>query len=272
VAHFCRRLADYLLTPITWVIVAFATVVSCLYVIITTRFVPRKWGRTYLLYAAYLWANMMLWATLSHVRITYVSRNQKHPRIFMSNHASLSDIPVLMLALPLGFRFMSKKEVFRVPIMGFVMKMLGYISIDRENRRAALNSLDKAAQILHDEHTSVWISPEGTRTVTGELGPFKKGPFYLALQARVPLVPIWLSGTFDLLPKGKLIVRARTKIDILVGPDFTDHLNQELTPEELSERARSAILVLKSQYESVKPKLPSFPFFGTRRIWLDQLT
>jgi 1-acyl-sn-glycerol-3-phosphate acyltransferase len=122
--------------------------------------------------------------------------------LVMSNHQSLYDVPVLFAALGSNLRMITKKELFRVPIFGKAMEHGGFISIDRSNRARAVESL-AAAKRKVAEGTHVWIAPEGTRSKTGALLPFKKGGFNLALDARLPILPVTLRGTRDvLLAKG----------------------------------------------------------------------
>jgi 1-acyl-sn-glycerol-3-phosphate acyltransferase len=119
--------------------------------------------------------------------------------LVMSNHQSLYDIPVLFHVIGSNVRMITKEELFRVPIFGKALAAGGFISIDRSNRMAAIRSLDKARALLAGG-THVWIAPEGTRSRTGQLLPFKKGAFYLALEAGLPILPVTLSGTRDALP------------------------------------------------------------------------
>jgi 1-acyl-sn-glycerol-3-phosphate acyltransferase len=119
--------------------------------------------------------------------------------LVMSNHQSLYDVPVLFQVIGSNLRMITKEELFRVPIFGKALAAGGFISIDRSNRRAAIRSLDRARALLASG-THVWIAPEGTRSKTGKLLPFKKGAFYLALEAGLPILPVTLSGTRNALP------------------------------------------------------------------------
>ena len=118
--------------------------------------------------------------------------------LVMSNHQSLYDIPVLFHVIGPNIRMVTKKELFRVPIFGGALAAAGFISIDRSDRERAIASLDRARELLASG-THVWISPEGTRSQTGGLLPFKKGAFYLAFEALLPILPVTLRGTRDVL-------------------------------------------------------------------------
>ncbi len=126
--------------------------------------------------------------------------------ILMPNHQSNFDIPVLLGCLPVQFRWLAKAELFKIPIFGRGMRGCGYISIDRSNRKSAFRSLAEAAQKIRNG-VSVLIFPEGTRSWDGEIQAFKKGGFVLSVDAGVPIIPIVISGTRDVMPKGKLLIR-----------------------------------------------------------------
>jgi 1-acyl-sn-glycerol-3-phosphate acyltransferase len=155
-----------------------------------------------------------MWIALAGVRIAGVrwkvtgnehldlSRNY----IFMSNHVSNLDPPLLIPLLPHRVTIMVKKELFRLPILGKAMRMADCVPIDRHNREAAIASVREAEEIIRRGHHMV-VFPEGTRSRDGRLLPFKKGPFYMAMETGVPIVPITLLGTETLLPKGKMLAK-----------------------------------------------------------------
>jgi 1-acyl-sn-glycerol-3-phosphate acyltransferase len=118
--------------------------------------------------------------------------------LVMSNHQSLYDIPVLFHVIGANLRMITKKELFSVPIFGKALDVGGFISIDRSDRASAIESLRVAKRTLASG-THVWISPEGTRSKTGHLLPFKKGGFHLALEGDMRILPVTLAGTRDVL-------------------------------------------------------------------------
>jgi 1-acyl-sn-glycerol-3-phosphate acyltransferase len=138
----------------------------------------------------------------ARIRLHVTGREHQLPQetyLVMSNHQSLYDIPVLFHVIGANMRMITKEELFRVPIFGKALHAGGFISIDRSNRTAAIRSLDRARALLASG-THVWIAPEGTRSRTGRLLPFKKGGFYLALETGQPILPVTVSGTRDALP------------------------------------------------------------------------
>jgi 1-acyl-sn-glycerol-3-phosphate acyltransferase len=119
--------------------------------------------------------------------------------VLMSNHQSLYDVPVIYQALQRRIRMVAKKELFMVPVWGRAMRDAGFISLDRSDREKSRQTLLASAGVLH-EGTSIWIAPEGTRSRSGELGPFRKGCFHLALQSACRILPITIIGTRKVLP------------------------------------------------------------------------
>lgn len=132
--------------------------------------------------------------------------DKKKSYIFVTNHQSYVDIPVLMKAIPNTIRFIYKKQISKIPIFGWGMYLSGYIPIDRENVRTAISSLKKAAGKIKDG-ISVVIFPEGTRSIDGSLGDFKRGMFVLADEAKVDIVPIAIDGTYRILPRDKFKIK-----------------------------------------------------------------
>jgi 1-acyl-sn-glycerol-3-phosphate acyltransferase len=148
-----------------------------------------------------LWAAIVLRICgISRVRVTGVERLDPTANyVFVSNHLSLMDTPVLLGHLPLPFKFLAKKELLRVPFIGWYLRRGGHLTVDRGSIRSSLKSMNECASIIHDRHLSVLIFPEGTRG-DGPLQPFKEGAAYLAIQSGVPAAPVAIVGTNKVLP------------------------------------------------------------------------
>jgi 1-acyl-sn-glycerol-3-phosphate acyltransferase len=159
--------------------------------------------------------------------------------IYMSNHQSNFDIPVLLGHLPVQFRWLAKAELFKIPIFGRSMRSAGYISIDRYNRPSAFASLKEAAEKIKSG-VSVLIFPEGTRSRDGKIHTFKKGGFVLAIDSGVSIVPITLCGTRSIMPKGQLRIKPGYVSLIIQEPIDTLGYTRE-TKGELMDRVRSNI-------------------------------
>jgi 1-acyl-sn-glycerol-3-phosphate acyltransferase len=126
--------------------------------------------------------------------------------IFMSNHVSNLDPPVFIPRIPGRCSVLIKKEVFRIPILGRLLKLVEMVPVDRSNREAAIESVH-AAEVVLQRGLNMVIFPEGTRSPDGRLLPFKKGPFHLAMEAGVPVVPVTILGTAECWPKGTWSIR-----------------------------------------------------------------
>ncbi len=154
----------------------------------------------------YLHAYARLWARvglqLAGVRLTV--EGQEHlpqgAAVYMPNHQSNFDILALFAGLPVQFRWLAKEELFRIPLFGFAMRRTGYIAVDRSDRKKAIQSMAMAARRI-SEGTSVIVFPEGTRSPDGNLLPFKKGGFLLAIDAAAPIVPVAIRGSHAVMPK-----------------------------------------------------------------------
>jgi 1-acyl-sn-glycerol-3-phosphate acyltransferase len=154
------------------------------------------------------------------IGLTVTGRENLRPHetyLVMSNHQSLYDIPVLFHVIGPNIRMVTKKELFRVPIFGGALAAAGFISIDRSDRHRAIRSLDEARALLASG-THVWIAPEGTRSRTGALLPFKKGAFYLAFEAGLPILPVTLKGTRDVLTAKGVVSHAGAQVRVVVHP------------------------------------------------------
>lgn len=157
-------------------------------------FVPRKWSR------------IMLWAAGVKVTVHGAEKLvEGEPHIFVSNHLSWFDIPSLAGYLP-RYKFVAKASLFKIPVFGPAIRAVGMIPIERENRKAAFESLQVAADKIK-EGNSVVIYPEGTRGTGYPMRPFKKGPFVLAIASGVPVVPVLLHGTLEVFGKNSKSVR-----------------------------------------------------------------
>ncbi len=167
------------------------------------------------------------------------------PYIFAANHQSQYDILALQGYLPVDFRWLAKKELFKVPVWGPAMKLAGYIPIDRSHGRQAMKSLTEAAQRIADG-TSVIIFPEGTRSTDGTLQPFKAGGMVLAIKSGVPLVPVAINGTHEILPKGSLLVTPG-KVLIRIGQPIETKDYRSSQKHELALKLHEAVadLLLK---------------------------
>lgn len=163
------------------------------------------------------WSRMLVRLAGANVRIEGEhNAPTDQPRIYVSNHQSWFDVWALAAELPVHYRFVAKKELARIPIFGLAWKAAGHVCIDRSDRSAAVRSLEEAGNLIRSDGSGIIIFPEGTRSPDGRLQSFKKGAFMLALYTGVDIVPIGISGSRQVLPKGSFMVRPGT-ITIRIG-------------------------------------------------------
>ena len=175
-----------------------------------------------------------------------IPRNQ--PVVYASNHSSMFDIWALAATLPGSVRFVAKQELVKVPLVGRAMLAAGHVAIDRFNRARAFEAYERAAAVIRGGISAV-VFPEGTRSRTGELLPFKNAPFGLAIAAGVPVVPVYVHHSFQILPKGGVRLHPRP-IRVLIGePIATAGLSLDHR-QLLAERTRAALLALRARVDS----------------------
>jgi 1-acyl-sn-glycerol-3-phosphate acyltransferase len=184
------------------------------------------------------WAKSILFVSRAKVSVRGLEHIDPYAAyVYMANHQSMFDILALLGYLPIQFRWLAKKELFQIPVFGYSMARVGYISIDRSNRKSAHKSLQKAAQkIAHG--VSVVIFPEGSRSVDGQIKPFKIGGFHLAMRSGRPIVPVVIYGSCHVMPKGRLRIRPGFIIVSINPPVETTSYNSK-TKHVLAESVHS---------------------------------
>lgn len=133
---------------------------------------------------------------------------QTTPYLFMANHLSFLDGPLLFWAIPRPVRVILKKGIFRIPLVGLGMKYIGFVPVDRKGIRKGREAIKKAARMVREKGYSFLIFPEGTRSLDGRLQEFRRGGFFLAMESGIPIVPVTIKGTFELMPKGSFFAKA----------------------------------------------------------------
>jgi 1-acyl-sn-glycerol-3-phosphate acyltransferase len=165
-------------------------------------------GNVKFLYRIGMWGSRTgVW--IGGVRVRTVGLDRLDPEatyIFMSNHTSNIDPPLLMPLIPRRTSIMAKKELFSYPILGRVMRFGSLVPVDRGNRDSGIAAVRAAADVIRRQRLNMTIYVEGKRSFDGKLLPFKKGPFYLADETQVPVVPVTMVGTHDIWPKGRFSI------------------------------------------------------------------
>src|SRR5215469_16747557 len=161
--------------------------------------------------------------------------------IFMSNHVSNIDPPILCPLIPGRTSVLAKKVIWRIPILGAALTMAEIVPVERENRESAIQSIRRAAEVMQ-HHINLTLFPEGTRSRDGRLLPFKKGPFHLAQDTGFPVVPVTILGTYEMMPKGSTIVRSGTATLVFHPPvDPKDFSSREDLMQAVREKIASAL-------------------------------
>jgi 1-acyl-sn-glycerol-3-phosphate acyltransferase len=197
-------------------------------------------GRTFHAMSRY-WAKVILWLFGIKVRTRGTENIEPERRyVYISNHASMFDIPAVVTGIPDDIRFVLKKELTRIPIWGWALKYGHYIVIDRGKARDAIKSLEEAAMRMR-QGASVILFAEGTRTRDGKLQPFKRGAISLAVKAGIPVIPVTINNTFKILPKGSWHVKPTDIELVLEKPIPTDRFTGREGEQRLSQLVREAV-------------------------------
>lgn len=163
-----------------------------------------------------LWSRILLFLSGAAVDIKGAEHLLKDkPQILASNHQGAFDILALQAFIPIQFRWVAKMSLFKIPLVGWSMSLAGYIGIERTRAGSAYKSIEEAAEKIKNG-TSVLIFPEGTRSRSGELLPFKRGSFLLAVKSGVPVIPISIKGTRDIMKKGSILIKPGL-IKVVIG-------------------------------------------------------
>ena len=194
------------------------------------------------------WSRQILRAAGTPVRVEGMERIPDGPVVYASNHSSMFDIWALAATLPGSVRMLAKQELANIPLLGRAMVTAGHVMIDRPHPRRALAAYERAAEVIRSG-VSALVFPEGTRSRTGQLLPFKNAPFGLAIAAQVPVVPLYVRNTFEIMPKGRFFLRPRP-IRIVIGdPIATAGMTLERR-QELRDRVHAAIVALKTRVDA----------------------
>jgi len=189
---------------------------------------------------AQVWCRIVAVTAGAHLRVRGVENIPLgQPCVYIANHQSYLDVPVIFGSLPVQFRFMAKRSLFFIPFLGWFLWRAGHIPVDRGDLRAALANLNRAASKI-GEGSSAVVFPEGTRSPDGALLEFKPGAFKLALKAGVPVVPVTVIGTSRVLRRGSLVFHPG-EVEVVIDPPLlTDGYTNRTLPELIG-RTRALI-------------------------------
>lgn len=166
--------------------------------------------------------------------------DKKTPYVLMSNHLSFLDAPLLVTVVDRHVRFIVKRFVFRIPVLGLGMSYSGYVPLDKEGAGEGRKRIARAARLIREKGYSFLIYPEGSRSSDGTLRPFRRGGFYLALDSGTPIVPVSIKGTYELMPRKTRHIR-RGPVRIVFHEPIAVSGDTPETMPELMERVRAVI-------------------------------
>jgi 1-acyl-sn-glycerol-3-phosphate acyltransferase len=161
--------------------------------------------------------------------------------IFMPNHISFLDGPMLEMLIPGAARVVLKKSILRIPVVGLAMRFVGFVPVDRKGVKGGKRSIARAVRMVREKGYSFLIFPEGTRSRDGKLQRFRRGGFFMALESGAPIVPVTIRGTFELMPKGQKFAR-KGSVSVAIHDPIPVTGYTIATMTGLMEKVREAIL------------------------------
>jgi 1-acyl-sn-glycerol-3-phosphate acyltransferase len=207
-------------------------------------------GRLYSFLARRGWARQLLWLAGLNVKVKGAEAvDWKRHYIICANHQSQVDIPLLFACLPGGIRFMAKRVLFYVPIFGWMLAIAKFIPVDRGNREKAHKSISRGAKRIK-KGPSLLVFPEGTRTLDGEVHEFKSGAFVMAIQSSVPILPVAIRGTFDVVPKGRLDAHPGP-VEVIIGTPIP---SENLTLKDKNDLRQKTFDAVVEMHRTGEPK------------------
>jgi 1-acyl-sn-glycerol-3-phosphate acyltransferase len=234
IRHLGSRLRSYFVwTPLVWL---YTLVLGCISLVVSLfdRTGERQQN------VARLWSRMILWTVGAKVQVEGLEKiDISKPQVYVVNHLSAFDIPVLYTHLPFQFRILAKKELFRYPFMGWHLRRSGQIPVVLENPKASVRSLNLAVAALRKGNSLV-IFPEGGRSPNGQLQAFMGGAFYAAVKAQVDVVPIVLVGTYEMLKMNSYHIKPGP-VEMVVGSPISTAGMSTRDIAKITEQARAVM-------------------------------
>lgn len=189
------------------------------------------------------WAGM--WVRLTRINLVVEGGGSLDARtsyVVVANHLSNYDIMMCLAALPIPIRFLAKKELFKYPLLSQAMRAIGIVEVDRSGSTSAVGDINRQADLVRSRNHSLMIYAEGTRSRDGELKAFKKGAFVIASGSGLPIVPVGISGTRDVVPPGTIRAGLGKTVTVRIGVPLT--VTKDVPPIQLRDQTHSAVAAL----------------------------
>lgn len=231
--HATWALLAFLLTALGWAVASTAWLLA-----------PRS-GRL-AAWVTHLWGRAVLVAAGARLRVEGRENiDARAPCLLVANHASFLDPPAMLAAFPSNVRIVMKKELGRLPFLGWYVRLARHFLLDRESARAGKEVLAEAVERAKERSIHLLTFPEGTRSLDGRLQPLKAGMFQIAVQAHLPVQPVAIAGTHEIMPKRSFGPRRGGEVVLRIGtPIPTDDLEGSRGRKIVAERVRDALLAL----------------------------
>ncbi len=234
------RLAWIIFVIVTW------TIIISLSSLIVGLF---EWRGRAIRWLARQWAIVILWASGVNYSITgHENLDPKKPYVFAGNHESAFDILLCFAAIPQHIVSIAKIELRRIPLFGWAMSMAGHIFVDRKNRERAMRSMSTAKRSIEKNPRSILIFPEGTRSLDGEIHSFKKGAAVLGITLGIPIVPMAMCGTGDVIRKHSWKINSQP-IELRLGVPIDASNYRYEQRNELNDELRSTVIGLRTAWQ-----------------------
>ena len=229
-----------MITAIKIFLLAVFTIICSFIAVIVSVF-----DRTFFLYfkLTKIFSTGILWISGIKLKISGMENiSSKQTYVFVSNHSSQYDIVTLQKAIPNRMSIVFKKELAKIPVFGWQLYIGPYVMIDRKNPESALQSIDEAKRLMSLREISIVVFAEGTRSLTGEIQQFKRGAFRLASQVGFPIIPVTISGSNQIMPKGTFKIKPGTIHVHFDKPVSTDEIKSRQDEIDLMNRVREIIV------------------------------
>ncbi|MDH8701511.1 1-acyl-sn-glycerol-3-phosphate acyltransferase [Dysgonomonadaceae bacterium PH5-43] len=176
-------------------------------------------------YPGVWWSRFICFISLCPVKVKGREKLKKQSYIFVANHQGAYDIFLIYGFLNYPIKWVMKQSLRKIPFVGKACELAGFIFVDSSSPQAAAKTVKEAEEKLKNGGASIVIFPEGSRTFTGEIGKFKKGAYQMAMDLKLPIVPITINGSFDVMKRGSFLLNPHKMELVMHDPILTDNLN-----------------------------------------------